>query len=300
MKKVVGLGASVLDTIIEMDVFPTEDTKKKADNVFTSGGGPVGNALVCIAKLGVVSSYLGVLSNDSNGHQQVNEFKQYNVDTSNIKLIDNVRAFTSYIILDKQKGTRTCVFDRGSLPDDPKLLNLEVIKDYDVLHLDGNFLNCAVEAAQVAKKYKVKVSLDAGSVYPNIEKLLPYVDILITSEEFAMKFTNKKDVKLAIKSLNNLYHPEVLVVTQGAKGGCYLENGEVKSYNSFKITCVDSNGAGDTFHGAFLVAYLNDKSVRDCCVFASATSAIKCQKAGVRIALPNINEVNQFLKERGE
>ena len=46
MKKVIGIGACVLDTIIEMDCYPDEDVKKKAEKVFVSGGGPVSNALV--------------------------------------------------------------------------------------------------------------------------------------------------------------------------------------------------------------------------------------------------------------
>ena len=300
MKKIIGVGASVLDTIIEMGAYPDEDVKIKADNVFVSGGGPVGNALVCTARLGVESAYLGLLSNDTSGLQQIKEFEQYDVSTKHIKLVDNVKAFTSFIILSKARGTRTCIFDRGSIPDDPNLLDLSVIKDYDILHLDGNYLNIAVEAAKKAKEYGVKVSLDAGSVYPNIDRLVPYVDILIASEDFAMKFTKEDRVDNAIKALQEKYHPEVLVVTEGSKGGCYYQDGEVYHYHAYEIECVDSNGAGDTFHGAFLVAYLNGKDIEECCKFASATSAIKCQKAGVRVALPKLDEVEQFLLNRGE
>ena len=53
MKKIVGLGACVYDTLINCDRFPTEDTKQKADSVFVTGGGPVCNALVIAGKLGI-------------------------------------------------------------------------------------------------------------------------------------------------------------------------------------------------------------------------------------------------------
>ncbi len=296
--RIIGVGASVLDTIIELDSYPVEDSKKKAERVFVSGGGPVGNALVCISKLGIDASYLGLLSNNQSGQYLVDEFKQYGVDVSNIKLVDNTSAFTSFILLNAEKGTRTCVFDRGSVPDDPSLLDLNIIKNYDVLHLDGNYLNIAIEAAKVAKQNRVKVSLDAGSLYPGIERLLPYVDIFVASEDFAIKLTKEEDINLAIKKIDEIYHPEVLVVTEGSKGGTYLEKGIVHHYNAFKVNCVDSNGAGDTFHGAFLVAYLEGKGIKECCEFASATSAIKCMKAGVRQALPNKKEVINFLKGR--
>ena len=300
MKKVIGIGACVLDTIIEMETYPDEDIKKKAEKVFVSGGGPVSNALVCLSKLGVEAEFLGLLSNDNNGHYLKDEFEKYGVKTSNINFIDNTTAFTSFIVLAKDKGTRTCVFDKGSVPDDPKLLDLSKVLDADVLHLDGNYLNIALDAAKLAKKNGVLVSLDAGSKYPNIESLLPYVDILIPSEDFARKVTGETDIDKAILKLQKEYNPKVLVVTEGAKGGSFAVNNEVKHYNAFKINCVDSNGAGDTFHGAFLAAYLDGKTIEECVRFASATSAIKCQKAGVRTALPNKQQVEAFLQKEGK
>ena len=300
MKKVIGVGACVLDTYIEMDSYPKEDIKIRANRVFSCGGGPVGNALVGIAKLGVQATYLGSLSNDAYGHQLVDEFKQFGVNTNNIKLLDNIDAFKAFIILGEDKGTRTVLFDKGTIPDDPSILNLEAIQDFDVLHLDGNFMNLAIESAKIAKKYHKIVSLDAGSPYPRVEELLPYVDILIPSESFALKFTGKDTVDDAIMDLYLKYKPKVLVVTQGPRGGTYIENEKIHHYDAFKINCVDSNGAGDIFHGAFLVAYLEGKSLLDSIYFASATSALKCMKVGVRNALPNKNEVEAFLKARGK
>ena len=300
MKKIVGVGACVLDTYIEMDNYPKEDIKIRANKVFSCGGGPTGNALVGIAKLGVEVAYLGALSNDAYGQQLVNEFKQFGVDTSNIKLLDNIDAFKAFIILGEKEGTRTVLFDKGTIPDDPSILNLEVIKNYDVLHLDGNFMNIALESAKTAKKYHKVVSLDAGSPYPRVEELLPYVDILIPSESFALKFTGKDNVDDAIMDLYQRYQPKVLVVTQGPRGGTYIEDGKVRHYEAYKIDCLDSNGAGDIFHGAFLVAYLDNKPLLDCIHFASATSALKCMKVGVRNALPDKQEVIAFLKARGK
>ena len=67
MKKVVGLGACVLDTLINCDTYPQEDSKRKAQSVFLSGGGPVGNALVVVSKLGVQAEVIGGFGGDSAG-----------------------------------------------------------------------------------------------------------------------------------------------------------------------------------------------------------------------------------------
>lgn len=62
---------------------------------------------------------------------------------------------------------------------------------------------------------------------------------------------------------------------------------------------MDSNGAGDVFHGAFAYGVTKGFSYYDCCVFASAVSALKCTAVGARAAVPSYNDTINFLKECG-
>ena len=282
MKKVVGIGACVLDTLINCDKYPTEDTKQKAESIFLSGGGPVGNALVVMSKLGVKTEILGAFSSDNAGKYLVEDFQKYGVETKNAKVVDGVSSFVSYIILSEENQTRTCIFDRGGVVDDPENICFSAIDSADVLHLDGNYLKSAVAAARYAKEKGVKVSLDAGGLYAGIDELLPYVDILIPSAEFALGYTGESEIVSAVRALYEKYSPEVLVVTDGSNGGYYFENGEPRHYDSIKIHAVDTNGAGDTFHGAFVVAYCEGQTLSDCCAFASKVAAYKCTNKGAR------------------
>lgn len=282
MKKVVGLGACVLDTLIVCDRYPTEDTKQKAESVFVSGGGPVGNALVVMSKLGVQTDVIGAFADDNAGTYLLEDFEKYNVGTGNAVRVQGTASFTSYIVLAENTQTRTCVFDRGTVPDNPENVCRAAIDDADVLHLDGNYLQSAIAAAKYAKEKGVKVSLDAGGLYPNIETLLPYVDVLIPSAEFAQGLTGKNSIPEAMQELWERYKPEILVVTDGSKGGYYYQNGEAVHYDSVKVKAVDTNGAGDTFHGAFVAAYCRGNDLKECCRFASAVAGFKCAHKGVR------------------
>jgi sulfofructose kinase len=282
MKKVVGLGACVLDTLINCDKYPQEDTKQKADGIFLSGGGPVGNALVVISKLGVQAEVLGGFADDNAGRYLLDDFKKYGVGVENATVLEDKTSFTSYIVLAENKATRTCVFDRGSVPDNPANVKLSAIDTASVLHLDGNYLACAVTAAQYAKRKGVKVSLDAGGLYENIEMLLPLVDILIPSAEFALGITGENTIAEAMQTLFDKYAPEILVVTDGSNGGYYWENGKAMRYDGVKVNAVDTNGAGDTFHGAFIVAYCEGMTLKNCCDFASKVAAYKCTQKGAR------------------
>ena len=53
MREIVGIGACVFDTLISLPHYPKEDTKLRADNVKSAGGGPAATGLVTAAKLGV-------------------------------------------------------------------------------------------------------------------------------------------------------------------------------------------------------------------------------------------------------
>ena len=299
MKKIIGLGANVLDTLISSAAFPKEDTKMKAAGITVCGGGPVGNALVIASKLGIDTEAIGALAGDAAGERIRSELENLGVSAKGCVTLPDATSFVSYIILSEKDGTRTCLYDRGTVPDDAESLNLSAIDSSTLLHLDGNYLKCAVRAAKYAKEKGATVSLDAGGLYDGIEELLPLVDILIPSAEFAMGITKTNSPREAIAELYKIYSPKVLAVTLGAEGGYYVKDGKILSYESFKITPKDTNGAGDTFHGAFIAAYLDGMEIGECCRFASATSAYKCLHNGVRSFELNKNIVFDFINEQG-
>lgn len=282
MKRVVGLGANVLDTLIKCESFPKEDTKMKINEATVCGGGPVGNALVVLSKLGIDTEVIGGFSDDTSGKRILSELETFGVGIKNVTTVSGASAFVSNVIISEKTGTRTCLFDRGSVPDDPESVKYEVIDGAYILHLDGNYLKSAVRAAEYAKRAGVKVSLDAGGLYDGIEELLPLVDILIPSAEFAKGITGKCDPASALLELQKRYAPEILVVTDGANGGYYYASGTACHYDSMNIKAIDTNGAGDTFHGAFIAAYCEDMSLPECCDFASAVAAYKCLNLGAR------------------
>ena len=86
------------------------------------------------------------------------------------------------------------------------------------------------------------------------------------------------------------------MITQGSKGGFLWENGREVRYPVYPVKAIDSNGAGDTFHGAFLAARRKGMTPYDACCFASATSALKCTRFGAQQGIPGYGEVLEFQK----
>ena len=300
MSKIVGIGSSVHDTLMVTREFPAEDTKIQAQETFIQGGGPCATALVAASKLGVTSSYIGTLGNDIYGSYMMDDFKRYGVGIDNIIQKDDYVSFHSFVILNSSSSSRTCIWNKGTIPElQHDEINLNTIKNAELLHLDGHQLDAAIYAAGKARENGVKVSLDAGGVYPGIEKLLPLVDFLIPSEEFVLKIMDKTNIKEAAAALYAKYKPEVFIVTQGSRGGFFYNGREYERYRSFTVDAVDTNGAGDVFHGAFIAGYVKGMDIRKTIHFASAVAALKCTQIGARNSVPSYDNTIQFLGRNG-
>lgn len=300
MKNIVGIGANVYDTLITVDGYPKEDTKMGCASVLECGGGPCGTALAAAARLGGDCAYIGALADDAGGRFLYADLEKFGISTEYVEMKSGSTSFASYVLLNSENATRTCVFSKNNLPEYELDQNkLSAVENADILLIDGNEMKNAQKAVEYAKNHPVKVLYDAGGLYDGVENLLPYVDILIPSEEFALQFTGEKTAENAAKALYERFSPEVIVITQGKKGGILFLDGEIKTYPAFSVEAVDSNGAGDVFHGAFAFAASAGFSYYDACIFSSAVSAIKCTKVGARDAVPNYQETIKFLKGRG-
>lgn len=300
MYEVIGIGSVLFDTLMLADGFPTEDTKLKSSMTKQQGGGPCATALVAISKLGTSAAYLGTVGDDMYGQLIMKEFEKYQVGTEEIKEKKGCISANSFVLLNTVNATRTCIWNLGTLPPlQENEINLEMLKQAKILHLDGHQLETAIFAAKKAHEFGVKVSLDAGGTYPGIERLLPLVDILIPSEEFALKMTGCDRAEDAIKILQERYSPEILTITQGKSGGILYQEDTVIHYPAYPVNAVDTNGAGDVFHGAFLVGLSRGMEPFSCACFASAVSALKCMKVGAREGVPSYEEAINFLKIQG-
>ncbi len=290
----------MFDTLYNIPTYPTEDTKMRAAGSKPAGGGPVATGLVAAQKLGEQTAYLGVLSTDAGGVFLKGDFEKYGVNTSLIEVKDGYRSFSSVLWLCADSATRTCVFDKGDLPS---LKLSEEMKDAiakaEILMVDGNEMDAAVEAAKLARASGTRVLYDCGGLYEGVERLLAHTDIMIPSEEFALGHTGCKTAEEAAKKLFETYSPQVVVITQGKRGGILYDGERTLSYPIYPAKVLDSNGSGDVFHGAFAAGLAKGFGFEKCCHFSSAVSALKCMGVGARESVPSFETVKEYMKENG-
>lgn len=271
------------------------DGKVQILEQMVQGGGPAATAAVAAARLGMKTGFIGVTGDDEHGVRIRRDLEQEGICTSAMKIRANCASAIAYCWIEQSTGKRSIAWSRGDfaeLKEDE--VDLEMIRQAEVIHLDGHNPAGALAAAKEARRNGIMVSLDAGTLRPEIRELMPYVTILIASEDFARRYTGEDDLEKALLKLGE-NGSEVTGITMGCKGSMVLENGKAVYCPAFSIKAVDTTGAGDVYHGAFAVRYCETGDLRESMRFASAVSALKCLKPGGRTGIPTRSEVEKFL-----
>lgn len=298
--QIVGVGHCCQDNICVVENYPVEDGSTHILSMYDRyGGGAVATALVAASSLGTSTAMLANLGDDTTGQKIISGFKDARVDTKFINIIPNGRSSSSIVMVNCKNGSRTKFPYRDNLPNiefGEKEINL--IKNASAIHLDGTNYQNAVSAADIAKNTNTLISLDACSRQKDNNlnvHLATMANIFISNATYPMAVTKCSSNEEALLEISKLGNKQVVICTLGADGVLAVIDGRVEHVPAFKVDAIDTTGAGDVFHGAFLTAWLEDKDILESIKFASATSALKCLKPGGRSGIPSRADVNRFL-----
>ncbi len=296
---VIGLGCASMDIIARVPYIPAKNEKIHALEMERSGGGPVGTALVVVARLGFKASFIGQVGDDFAGNYIIDEFQREGVAVIHEVVHPETRSQISIVLVDKESGDRTIVSGRGELaPAGPSDLRINAVKFGKVLHVDGYDMRAAIATAKIAQKEGIAVVYDCGSVKEGSLELLKYTDIAMVSEKFARQLVDTADYERVCTSLKE-YGPEYAGVTLGKRGVYAMDDYSFFHVPAFDVPIVDTTGAGDVFHGALDAGLLLGLGFREMLIMASAVSAIKCGTLGGRAGIPTMEILKAFLKDNG-
>jgi len=179
----------------------------------------------------------------------------------------------------------------------------DAIKASSIVYFTGFTLTLSVEHALLVAKSCSKegrlftMNLSAPFIIQffgeQLDKILPYVDILFSNEDEAAVFGEvkkfgTKDVKeIAVKAAalpKANGKPRLVVFTQGSKSTAFAkstgESGEVPVAPIAASKIVDTNGAGDSFVGGFLAALSEGRSTEKCILAGHYAAGVVIQHDG--------------------
>lgn len=297
--QVIGLGQACVDYLGVNPFYPKEDAKIELMDLYMRCGGPASTALVTLSRLGIPTSFLGSISDDFFGTEILKNLNREKVDTSCLNIIKGHTSQFAFIAVSRQTGKRTIFWHRGSAPHlKTDQVDLRVFPNARFLHVDGLMIEACLSAAQQAKKHGITVVMDGGTLRQGSKELIQFVDILIVCQVFANSLAGPEvPIETSLQTLRSL-GPSDVVMTMGPEGSIGLNDQGIFRQKAFPVAAVDTTGAGDVYHGAYIYGLLKQWKMPECMRFASAAAALKCQKIGAQSGIPDLNAIDELMKSR--
>lgn len=298
--KALCIGHIAYDITLQMDNFPTENTRNEVKNTVESGGGSTANSACLLGKWKQDAYICGVLGYDAYSEKIKKEFTEFKVNTDFLEIDYEHKTSVSYIMLNPQKSSRTIMSQKIALAP-LKRTEYNTIAA-DVILLDGYEYETALKTI---KSVPNAISiLDAGRVNKEVLDLCSKVNFVICSKEFAEEVSGIKISDSDTTSVANLYQKlkqkfpkQDIIVTLEDKGALYSYENHIKLLPALKLNASDTTGAGDIFHGAFAYQYINTKNVESAVKFANITAGLSTQYIGVKNSYPELEEVMKYYEQ---
>ena len=281
------IGQTYIDVTFVTDAMPTGDDKTVAQDYAVSFGGNAVTAAFCCAKLGLAPDLLSSVADDWLGRMFIDMAARYGISVHHRKVRESSLSFIM-----PRGGKRAIVRCR----DDDYLhpvpaLNLSGCR---VLHLDGHQPDAALHYARLCRDAGILTSLDGGGLRTNTHELLALIDVAIVAERLCEQMDLTPSEMLDYLAGRGC---RIGGVTQGERGLLwYDETGERRQLPALPVPpakVIDTNGAGDIFHGAYVYAALAypNQSWHEHFVFARAASAYAVQHLGNEASLPGLADI---------
>jgi sugar/nucleoside kinase (ribokinase family) len=295
---VAGFGTNAVDFLIRVPEYPPFDSKIELIDYLQAPGGEIATAMVGLRRLGLRTLYAGRFGDDAAGTFGIESLKTEGVDTEFAEVVASALTQIAFIVIDERSGERTVIWKRDAkLAYSSDEAPLSIVEKARILHITPHDAQACIALAKCAKDVGTVVSIDLDNKFPDLEDLLPLVDVLITSAEWPSRMFGIDDKREALKALRNKYGAAVVGITLGENGSLLLCEDTFIETPGFPVPggCKDTTGAGDSFRAGHLYGLATGASMEESARMANAVAALKCRAIGARTSLPTPEELTSLL-----
>ena len=258
-----------------------------------------------MAKLGHEVTFVSHVGRDHLGDFCVRALKQSGVSTRHVTR--KAEEKTGVTIALSGKRDRALVTYAGAVATfKADSLDEKAMSKHDHVHLTSYYLQTGLRPSfarllQQAKAFGLTTSFDPNSDphdkwEPNIDSVLRFTDVLFVNEGEAMKLTRSKTLHGALKTLGAKV--PCAVIKRGDRGATAIQNEDVFNDPGFRISAIDTTGAGDSFDAGFMSAYLRKAPVAECLRTGNACGALSALSVGGTAGQPTPQELQKFIRAK--
>ncbi|XP_058207540.1 uncharacterized protein LOC131320729 isoform X2 [Rhododendron vialii] len=225
---VLGCGGLTMDLLAAVEAYPKPDDKIRSTSLKIQGGGNVGNALTCAARLGLNPRLISKIADDAQGRGILKELEADGIDTSFLVVSKEGNSPFTYVIVDNQTKTRTCIHTPGfppMIPDDISKSSLfSALDGVRLAYFDARLPATALVFGHEARRRSIPILIDAEKKREGLDDLLHLSDYIVCAAKFPQAWTEASSVPSALLSmLLKLPNVKFVIVTLGGDGCIMLQ-----------------------------------------------------------------------------
>ena len=295
--KILSVGQATCDITYQTDFYPTENTKYYVEDKTISGGGSAATMALLLAKWNQDVTFITSIANDPFAPLALDNLKKAGVNLDYI-LEDGEKTPLAFVINNQKSETRTILNAKNLVKEfNPKPLDFTP----DIIVVDGRYANLAT---YYLNKYPDALTmLDAGRYDEGTVQLAKLVDYVVCSHDFAKDYTklpwdlsDKDGIKAIINQLNQDFNGKIIITCE-SHGCLALIDDEIFLIPSIEVPVIDSNGAGDIYHGAFAYGLTKEWNLIKTMQISNITAALSLTKHGAQTAVPELNKVLEIYEK---
>ena len=298
------IGSINMDLVLETDRIPFRGESLFGRRYQYFPGGKGANQAVAAARLGASVSFAGKIGKDFNGIKLKEKLMAEGITIELLIEEKNLPTGLAIIILEENGQNRILVYPGANMDVHTEEVKRIFQKKYDAVMLQLEIPHpVIIEACNIAKRKNIPIVLDTGPAMKFPLEKIKGVEIITPNETEVLSLTginikNLDNAKIAAGIIAQKAEAKNVVIKMSEKGAFLYQNGQTKLFPGFKVKVVDTTGAGDAFTSAMIVSYLRYGDIEKAVCFGNIVGALSVTKLGAQASLPNLSEVQKFIKER--
>lgn len=297
MSRLVCLGILVKDLVFRVPRLSPIPQKLTCSSLHTQFGGMAATAAAAAAALGGQVEFWGRMGDDDTGVQALQALRQRGV-RPHLQVVPGTQSPLSAVIVD-DAGERMLAVYTGQLDPSPHWLPLQTLRGAGAVHADFRWVEGTRALYQAARALGIPRVLDADAGNPQaVRELSALADHVIFSERGLQEQSEGLPPEQALRQFP-CAPGAVVAVTLGERGSLFFHQGQLQAFEAPRVVAVNTNGAGDVFHGAYALALARGQDWVSAARYASAAASLKCTRDADWASLPGHEEVSAFMPVGG-
>lgn len=306
---IVAIGEPMLELNSE-----TEGPLSEATRFLVGWGGDTSNFCIAVSRAGGKAGYLTRLGDDEFGESFLALWQQEGVDTCHV--VRDPTAYTAAYFISRHGRQHFFTYfrkDSAASRMHPEFLPTGYIAQARLLHASGisqaistSACDAVFAAFGIARSAGRLVSYDPNfrpKLWPLeraravIHETCRLADFVFPSLDEARLLTGLDDAEEIARFYLGL-GPKVVALKMGAEGSLVATAEGFERHRPFRVDSIDMSGAGDTFDGAFVTAFLEGRSPAECARFANAAAALTTTGLGCVSPIPHRRAIEELMRRQ--